>query len=402
MTFNLEAAGFVPLHANQRTIHQTAARFRVVACGRRFGKTELGKWAIAERALHGQRCWWLAPTYGMAAQVWRDLRAGLADAIESVSVSEYRLDLIGGGLIAVRSTHTADYLRGAGLDFAVLDEAAFMLPHVWPQVVRPMLLERRGDALFLSTPRGRNHFWDVYRVGLDPEEHDWASFHFTSYDNPLLDRAEIDAIKRITPERVFREEYLAMFLDDTGGVFRGVREAATAPPDAMPIRGRRYVAGVDWGRSDDYTAVAVLDADAGVMVALDRFRLVDWALQRGRIAALHDRWTLAAIWAETNSIGSVNIEALQADGLPMRGFTTTAQSKAPLIDALALAIERRQIALLPDAVLLDELMAYRAERLRGGGYRYSAPPGGHDDTVMALAMAWHGARFSAAGTIDFA
>jgi hypothetical protein len=302
-------------------------------------------------------------------------------------------------VVAVRSTHQPDFLRGAGLDFAVLDEAAFMLPDVWPQVVRPMLLERRGGALFLSTPRGRNHFWDLFRVGLDPEESQWAAFHFTSYDNPLVAVDEIDALRRITPERVFLQEYMAQFLENSGGVFRGVREAATAALDATPQRGRRYVAGIDWGRSDDYTAIVILDADSGAVVALDRFREISWEQQRGRIKNLHERWALASIWAESNSIGSVNIEALQADGLPVRGFATTARSKTPLIDALALAIERRSIALIPDEVLLHELMAYRVERV-AGGYRYSAPAGGHDDTVIALALAWHGASFSG-DAVDF-
>jgi hypothetical protein len=89
------------------------------------------------------------------------------------------------------------------------------------------------------------------------------------------------------------------------------------------------------------------------------------------------------------------------EGLPVRPFTTTHQSKAPLIDALALAVERREIALLPDAVMLNELVAYTLERLPGGGYRYTAPAGGHDDTVIALALAWHGARYSGS-TVDFA
>lgn len=374
----------------------------MVACGRRFGKTEAGKISLIEQALKGRHCWWLAPTYGMAAQVWRDVRGQLARLPDmTIDSAERRIDLGSGGMIAIRSTHTPDHLRGAGLDFVVLDEAAFMPPEVWGEVVRPMLLDRRGGALFLSSPRGRNWFWDLYRLGLDPEEPEWQSFHFTSYDNPHLDPAELDAIQRITPERVFKEEYLAQFLTDSGQVFRGVREAATAPPNAMPIPGRRYVAGIDWGRDHDYTCIAVLDAESGVLVALERFNLIGYELQRGRLRTVYDRWQPAVIHAEANSIGSPNIEALVTDGLPVRPFQTTASSKAPLIEGLALAIERREISLLPDPVLLHELDSYSLERLVGGGYRYSAPPGGHDDTVIALALAWRGVKYSGAG-VSFA
>jgi phage terminase large subunit-like protein len=374
----------------------------VVACGRRFGKTEVGKIELVRLAKLGKRCWWLAPTYNTASQVWRELRQTFADE-DGVQVtgSERRIDLLNGGLIAIRSTHNPDMLRGMGLDFTVLDEAAFMPPETWQQVVRPMLLERKGGALFLSTPHGLNWFWDVYRLGLDPEEPQWASFHFTSYDNPLVDSAEIDAIRRSTPDRVFREEYLAQFLSDGGQVFRNVKDAVDA--SAVPARSahHRYVGGVDWGRDHDYTCIAIIDADEQRLVAFDRFRHIGWELQRGRLKALYDQWQPSVIWAEANSIGSVNIEALQADGLPVRAFQTTHASKAPLIEGLALAVERGDIRLLNDETLIGELISYGMTRLPGGGYRYSAPSGGHDDGVIALALAWHGVRTGSL-TIDFA
>ena len=357
---------------------------------------------ILEMALRGGECWWLSPTYKMAGQVWRDLRrAALRLPRVEVSEGERRLNTVNGGAITIRSAHAPDFLRGAGLKFVVLDEAAFMPPDLWPEVVRPMLLDKRGGALFLSTPWGRNWFYDLFRLGKDKTQPDWRAFHYTTYDNPLLKPAEIDAIRRVTPERVFRTEYLAEFLDDAGEVFRGLRDAATAPLHAEPQPGRIYVAGVDWGRSHDYTAIALIDVEARQMVALDRFHHIGWDLQRGRLKALCEVWSPRAVWAEENSIGAVNIEALQADGLPVRPFRMTAASKGPLIEALALAIERRDLALLPDDTLLGELAAYGMDRLPGGGFRYSAPPGLYDDTVIALALAWHAARHGGAMGIEF-
>ncbi|MBL8146647.1 MAG: terminase family protein [Anaerolineae bacterium] len=357
---------------------------------------------ILETAARGGDCWWLSPTYKMAGQVWRDLRRSVR-GLPGIQVSEVdrRLETDKGGAITIRSAHAPDYLRGAGLDFAVLDEAAFMPPELWPEVVRPMLLDKRGGALFLSTPWGHNWFYDLYRLGRDKSQPDWGAFHYTTYDNPLLDRAEIDEIRRATPDRIFRAEYLAEFLDDAGEVFRGIHDAATAPLAASPQPGRIYVAGVDWGRSRDYTAIVIMDVEARQMVALDRFHHIGWDLQRGRLKSLCAIWNPRAIWAEENSIGAVNIEALQSDGLPVRPFRMTAASKGPLIEALALAIERRDLALLPDETLLGELAAYGMVRLSGGGLRYSAPPGQHDDTVIALALAWHAARHGGALGVDF-
>lgn len=307
--------------------------------------------------------------------------------------TERRIDLPAtGGSVAIRSTHVPDLLRGAGLDFVVLDEAAFMEARVWSDVVRPMLADRQGSAIFLSTPAGRNWFWQVYQMGLDPQQTDWMSFHFPTAANPLIAPQELESIRRSTPERVFREEYLAQFIDDAGQVFRGIVASVAPGAISSPISGHRYVLGVDWGRDHDYTAVAVLDVSSGQVVALDRFREVNWAIQRQRIAQTAQHWQQALVWAESNSVGVPNIEELQRMGVRVCPFVTTARSKAPLIDALALAIERGDLALLDDEVLLAELASYSMTRLAGGGYRYSAPPGMHDDTVMALALAWHGAQ----------
>jgi hypothetical protein len=311
----------------------------------------------------------------------------------TMSQTERRIDLKNGGHIAIRSTHNADYLRGAGLDFAVLDEAAFMPPNIWSEIVRPMLLERRGGALFLSTPFGRNWFYDLYNMAQHAP--DWEAFRYRTANNGLLAQAELDSIRAQTPERVWRAEYEAEFMDDAGAVFRGVRDVATAPLDAHRQAGHVYVAGVDWGRENDYTAIAIMDATTRQMVALERFNRIGWALQRGRLQAIAQRWQPSVIWAESNSIGSVNIEALQAEGLPVRPFTTTNRSKAPLIEGLALAIERAEVSLLPDETLLNELSAYTLERMATGGYRYSAPLGMHDDTVIATALAWYGVQIGA-------
>lgn len=381
-------------HRNQLHVLDNMARFTVLACGRRFGKTELARMVITRQAQgRGHRTWWLAPTHRMADHVWRDIiRSPEAQQAERIRHSTRTIEFAQGGSIAIRSAHKPDFLRGEGLHYAVLDEAAFMNHHIWHDVVRPMLLTTRGGALFASTPYGRNWFWDLFRIGLDPEEPDWHSFHFTSLDNPLIDPSEFEAIRRSTPERVWREEYLAEFTAGANAVFRDVDAIAIAPLDAQPEPGAVYTAGVDWGRDADYTVIVVMNRSTRTMVDMDRFNTIGWHFQRERLKQMVDRWQPQIILAEQNSIGSVNIEALQAEGLPVRPFITTASSKPPLIEGLALAIERAELRLLPDPVLLNELSAYRAERTSGGLYRYSAPSGSHDDTVIALALAWHALR----------
>ena len=383
-------------HPGQQKILNHPARFKTVACGRRWGKSALGITAILQAAhLEHKRCWWVTPTYQQAEDVWLEL-VNTVEHLKGVKISltKRRIDLPKGGVIQIRSTHRRHKLRGAGLDFVVIDEAAFVDRYAWHQIIRPMLATSRGGALFLSTPNGRNWFWERHRDGLDPEKKDWQSFHFSTADSPLVHPDELADLKDNTPALIWETEYEAKFSDDGGQVFRRVSDTAAPAPYQEPQPGHAYVAGVDWGRSKDYTAIAVLDASNGKMVALERFNQVGWQLQRDRLTAIVDKWRPQVVWAEANSIGEPNIEALNRDGLPVRPFHTNAKTKAPLIESLALAIERQDITLLDDPVLLGELADYSYERLSNGGYRYGAPSGAHDDTVIASALAWYGARFT--------
>ena len=387
--------GLTALYGVQAEIEKNGARFKVVACGRRWGKTTLGVHIAAKRAWSGgQRVWWVAPTYALAFEVWRDFKRRLAPFWEHKLEAERHIDLPGGGSITIRSADDPNALRGVGLDYLVVDEAAYVVEEAWTAALRPALTDRRGHALLISTPRGRNWFWRLFLRGGDPAHPEWKSWQYPSASNRHLDPGEIEDARRLLPARIFRQEYLAEFLEGGGEVFRRVRPAATAPSDAIPQPGRTYVMGCDWGRRDDFTALAVIDAEAGQMVALDRFTLVEWALQRERLVGLAGRWNVARILAEANAMGEPNIEALQHEGLPIEAFWTTAQTKQYLVESLGLAIERGELAILPDETLLGELEAYTYTMLPSGRMRYHAPSGLHDDTVMALALAWRAAGTS--------
>lgn len=396
-------------HPGQALILNHPARFRVVACGRRFGKTEAAKLDLMITAFDGGVAWWVLPTYTMAQEVWGSLLLMLEPLAESVDRSSRQIYFANGGQIAVRSGHEPDRLRGTGLDSVVIDEAAYCHEEVW-HAIRPALSDRqsvdyqgnstRGRALLLSTPRGRNWFWEKYQMGMNPDEPDWVSWRMPTRANPLIPREEVESARRDMPERQFREEYAAEFLDDYGTVFRGVRECVVG--EYVGNRPNEPLCfGIDWGRMDDYTAVVVMGMISRRVYAVTRFRGELWAVQRDKIKALVEKWRPQTIVAESNSIGGPNIELLMADGLPVQPFTTTAANKTRLIDTLALALESRGVGLPDDAVLVGELMAYEMTRTPTGDYRYSAPPGGHDDTVMALALALHAAHMPTIARLDY-
>ncbi len=303
--------------------------------------------------------------------------------------------LPGGGFVAVRSADNPDSLRGEGLDFVVMDECAFMQKEAWTEAIRPALSDRQGKALFISTPKGRNWFWEAYMRGVNGEE-GWESWTFPTSSNPYIEPAEIEAAKRDLPEMIFRQEYLAEFIDDSGGVFRRVQEAAVLEPKEYE-QGRQYVAGVDVAASVDFTVVTVLDAETKEMVYLDRFNRVDYPVLIDRLEAVYNRYHLTSMVVESNSIGRPVIDELVARGLNIVPFTTTSATKQAIIQNLQAAFENGQILVLNDQILVGELLSFESKRNASGGFSYSAPDGMHDDCVLSLAIAWHGA--TSAGVI---
>jgi hypothetical protein len=381
------------LHPSQRKVVNEAKRFNVVDCGRRFGKTMLGMNRAKQTLRQGLPVGWFAPTYKLVTEVWAEMRRDLRDEMTGLgNKTEMRLELTNGAIFEMWTLDNPDAGRSRKYARVIVDEAAMVknLMDAWTASIRPTLTDLKGDAWFLSTPKGRNAFWQLYQLGVDSQHPDWACWQMPTVMNPYIDPVEIEAARQMLPERIFLQEYLAEFLEDGGGVFRRVMEAATATPEDRGKEGKRYLYGVDWGKHQDFTTIVVIDPERRRMVACDRFNQIDYVLQVGRLHAMCNRFKPMAIHAEKNSIGEPIIERLQRDGLPVKPFTTTNASKAEIIEGLSLAFERGEIEIVNDPILIGELLAYDAERLPSGMLRYGAPEGMHDDYVMGLALAWHG------------
>lgn len=383
------------LHSGQMQVHNSSARFKVLACGRRWGKTRLGVNECLGIAARGGRAWWVAPSYKMSEVGWRPLRQ-IATRIEGVDVRrvDRQIVLPGGGEVSVRSADNPDSLRGDGLDLVVVDECAFVIEEAWTEALRPALSDRQGAAMFISTPKGRNWFWRAYMRGQDGNEAEWQSWRFPTASNPYIQSGEIEAARKMLPELAFQQEYLAEFLEDSGLVFRNIRACIALPPSG-PEPGRAYVMGVDWAQSHDFTVLTVMDVATRQVVEIDRFNQIGWDVQRGRLAAMARRWNVQQILAEQNSIGGPNIEQLQSEGLPVRAFQTTNETKQNIVVALQLAFERAEIRIPDNPALIAELEAFEAERLPSGRWRYQAAQGMHDDMVISLALALEAANTSA-------
>ena len=374
-------------HPGQAAVHDSPARFKILSAGRRWGKTRLGVSECLDVAAHGGRSWWVAPNYKMSEVGWRPLRRMGAKIGAEIRKVDRQVILPNGGEVTVRSADNPDTLRGEGLDFVVFDECAFMPPEAWSEAVRPALSDRLGKALFISTPRGRNFFWELWIKG-QQDDPTWQSWQLPTSDNPFIAPGEIEVARLELPELIYRQEYLAEFIDDQGSVFRRVQDAARVEPLDGPLPGRQYSAGVDVAASVDYTVVSVMDAESKQLVYMDRFNRVDYNVLVDRLAALYDRWHLDTIKIESNSIGQPVIDAIYAKGVSVIPFLTTNTTKQTVIQNLQSAFEHGEIGIIDNKILIGELLSFESKRNASGSFSYSAPAGMHDDCVMSLAIAW--------------
>lgn len=378
-----------PLHPGQRRVLRSKARFKILACGRRWGKSFLCALLCILNANQGKFCWWVAPTYDQGKIGW-DMLLGIVSQIPGVLVSksELKVTFPSKGIIQIRSAEKPDNLRGVGIDFLVMDECREIERRAWVEVLRPALADKKGEAVFISTPKGRDWFHEMYQRGLVEDQNVYESWSAPTSDNPYIDREEIEEARRTMDNRTFRQEFKAEFLEDSGGVFRGVRNAATAKLQDAPESGHEYVFGVDLARKHDYTVFAVLDCTLKSVTKVDRFSGVEYAQQMLRLKALTHLFQPRMVVVESNSAGAPVIEVLQKEIGVIYPFSTQIKSKMKIIDGLVLAFEEKAIQIPNDEAIIGEFQAYESKVTRTGMISYSAPEGYNDDVVMAVAMAW--------------
>ena len=213
----------------QQKVFQDKTRFKVVAAGRRCGKSRLSAVTLLIEALNcpdGSSVMYVAPTLGQARTIIWDLLHELGrPVIKSSHVNNLEITLVNGRKILVRGADNPDSLRGVSLTYLVLDECAFIKQDVWEKILRAALSDRKGRALFISTPSGRNWFYDVFKLGQREEDEEnwdeeWKSWHFTTQDNETIDPKEIEAAKRTLSSFAFRQEYLSSFDNAGSDVFK--------------------------------------------------------------------------------------------------------------------------------------------------------------------------------------
>ena len=376
--------GYKP-HAKQREIHNAIntldAKYYVCNIGRQFGKTLLGinqclYWSINGK---GSMIGWVSPIYKQSKKVYQELKR----ATESSGYFKYNdTELIVKGFdstIQFFSAERADGIRGNTFDYLICDEFDFMKRNTWEEVLQPTILVKGKKVIFISTPRGKRM---MYKLSLLRHSDDrYLYFQYSSYDNPMIDPREIDSIRETVPDHIFRQEYLAEFLDGATGLFKNVRECIKVATNSGTLYG-----GLDIGRADDYTVLTIGTKDGGV-VHIERWRHDEWTRIIDKVAVLISKFKCNT-YVEVNNQGDVFFELLKMKcGNLVQPFTTTIKTKPIMIEDLAVAFEQLELNLPNEEYLIDELEAFTyVFDLKTRHVKYSAPEGIHDDSVISLSL----------------
>jgi hypothetical protein len=360
-------------HINQTKILESTARFRVVMCGRRFGKSELSQVEIISNALQGMNVAYITPTYKLAKTFFDKL-------IECVPFENNKSDLVihfpNMGTVEFFTGERLDNLRGRKFHLVVIDEASFIsdLQDGWLNSIRPTLTDYQGRALFLSTPRGKNYFYSLYMKG---GQRDWESFKFTTYDNPYIKTSEINDAKAQLPKAVFEQEYMANPMENAANPFGA--EHINKCTVNLSYNEPMYF-GIDLAKSFDWTVIVGLDSNGNVS-HFERFQK-DWLQTKETIKQIRKH---KHIFIDSTGVGDAIVEDLQKHFNDMTGFKYTSTSKQQLMESLASSIHKKEIG-FPEGAIKDELEIFEY-LFTSTGVRYSAPSGFHDDCVNALALA---------------
>lgn len=388
-------------HEGQRAYLEADAKFKVLACGRRWGKTDACAASILLDLLRGKpaNCLIVAPTLDQAKLLFDRVREMILQAAEKgllnqeeikVRTSPYPSLTYGPHRIRARSGHLSRALRGNEATHIVIDEAAYVPEEVITEVVMPMLATTDGSLTLISTPCGRNHFYRFFDMGLRGENGFWSRTAPTS-ESPFVRPEFLEVQRELISERAYLTEYEAQFMDSAGRVFRTEDIERCLVPRLPRDPEPAFYIGVDWARYSDFTAVAVLcgNRQDAMLVETDRFNRMNWASQIERVAKLVLKYPVVNIVCDATGIGDFATEALR-QRLPSFGveeYVFNAATKPTLVNGLVWIIEHGSLKIPPNPNLQRELEHFESSTTASGHTRFESQAGYHDDMVIALALA---------------
>jgi len=345
---------------------------------------------------------YIAPTYEQARDIAWDLLKDIVPPwmnLRKPNETRLELRLTNGVILNLKGADHEDSLRGPGLYYAVLDEYGMMKGHVWEAVIKPELAATGGGALFIGTPMGRNHFYDVFAKGRDGEKN-WKSWMLpatkpilnftpeTKRGKDLLASGFLAEEQNSKTQKFYGQEYECDFTDSAGVVFDRVDDAVVDEFREFPEYGHRYRIGLDPALHEDWSVITVLDLTDWKVKYIYRTNKIDAELLYAKVESEVARWTTSAgapeVVMDTTGMGDPMYDSLVKRNISIFPIKFSNRSKSQMIENLMTLLTKGEIKIPRCEWLIDELKDYGYERLPSGKYRYGAPSGKHDDGVTSL------------------
>lgn len=385
----------ITLHSKQMEIFNAflaGARFMVISCGRRFGKTMLCAFIVIYSALQNPKwnIWIVAPTFPQTDILWEMVIEYLPkEYVKQIFEGKRLIELKNGSRIWAKSADNPQALVGRGLDLIVFDEASMCDIAAW-NYMRPALGDRKGRAIFPTTPKGKNWFYDIFMK--DPknggDDEDYFSYQYPSMDNEFLDPTEFTKMVKDLPQMMYQQEILAQFIESGGEVFRNLNRVLR---DTLkePLPGHFYVGGGDLAKYRDFTVLTIADLATNEIVYYERFNHLDWDYQKARISSALKKYNDAVMYIDSTGVGDPIVEDLQRQGCAVKAFKFSQTTKKQVIENLMKMCDDALIGIPDIPEVKKEFEVFGYEQTQFGNIRYCAPDGHHDDIVISVALcAW--------------
>lgn len=381
---------FQPHKGGQLEVMRSDARFRTICAGRRWGKTKLGAHEILKAARDGGTMnWWVANTYKNVRRGYREVVRQcpprlLAKPPPIDTSQNLALHFKNGAVIEFYSGERPDSMAGEGLDFVLVDEGALIPDNVWQQIIRPTLMDKKGHALIISTPRGHNWFWEMWKRGTEREA--YQSWRFPQTTNPFIDAEETAEAKEELPELLFRQEIMAEFLASGASIFGlGIETEGAVLPNIVAPRGQVFL-GIDLAKQYDYTVIDGARGEDAKSCYHERFNSLSWPEQRERIKHAYEylmglpEVEMVTMALDSTGVGDVIHDDLVADGLDIIPIKFTNEWKEKAVKLLAAGLEQNRAHIIEEQ--RPEFESYEYSVTPTGKYKFEAATG-HDDEVSA-------------------
>lgn len=377
----------------QQTIFDSKARFKIVAKGRRFGLTKGAANDFIKCALEGnfKRGLWVDTVNSNIDRYVeryflphiKNLPDGMWNWRKQAKILE-----LNKSYIDFRSADRPENIEGFGYDKLFINEAGIVLKdeYLWNNAIRPMLWDYNPISVIGGTPKGMGVFRELSERGKDPNQEEYKFFHFTSYDNPYLNIEMLNQDIQVMPERVVKQEVYAEFLEDTGVVFRNVKDVADAQP-SKPLKDHTYVMGVDLAKVQDFTVISIYDRKNNHQVFQDRFNTLEWPYQKRKIIEISKHYNNALVMLDATGIGDPIADDLLRASVPVEPIKLTNEMKKEIIEKLSIYIEQKHIHILNIEDTIREFNNFTYDISASGRIMYNAPQGFNDDIVIAHALA---------------